>query len=171
MGKEGREGETLFIESCLNRLDGQESEGFASSQPELGGMDFSEGLIMWSAEHPALFQVTKPLRTRSEVSLKTTLHRPHTRLIKVNRNVPRGFRGLWKGLKSADVQFLLVKPPAENQRALPPVSAQQHSSPSQSPASEEGCHKEMPKVCSPYIPSLLLFLQQEYESSPEESCQ
>lgn len=48
-------------------------------QPSRAGrMDFSEGLIMWSAEHPALFQVTKPLRTRSEVSLKITLHQPHT---------------------------------------------------------------------------------------------
>lgn len=93
------------------------------------------------------------------------------RLIKAMRNVPRGFSELWKGLKSADVQFLVVKPPAENQRALPPASAQQHPSPYHNPASDEGCHKEMPKVCSPYTPSLLLFLQQEYESSPEESCQ
>lgn len=52
-----------------------------------------------------------------------------------------------------------------------PVSAQQHPSPYQNPASDEGCHKEMPKVRSPYTPSLLLFLQQEYESSPEEICQ
>lgn len=168
VGKEGREGERFFIESYLNRLDGQESEGFASSQAELEGMGFCEGLILCSAEHPALLQVTKPLSTRSEVSLKITLHRPHTRLIKAIRNVPRGFSGLWKALKSADVQFQVVKPPAENQRAL---SAQQHPSPNQSPASDEGCHKEMPKVCSPCTPSLLLLLQQEYESSPEESCQ
>lgn len=40
MGKEGREGERLFIESYLNRLDGQESEGFASSQAELEGWIF-----------------------------------------------------------------------------------------------------------------------------------
>lgn len=78
----------------------------------------SEGLLMWSAEHPALFQVTKPQRSRSEVSLKSALPPPHTRVIKAIRNVPRCFSGLWKGLKSADVQFLLVKPPAENQRAL-----------------------------------------------------
>lgn len=74
------------------------------------------------------------------------------RLIKAMRNVPHGFSELWKGLKSADVQFLVVKPPAENQRALPPASAQQHPSPYHNPASDEGCHKEMPKVCSPYTP-------------------
>lgn len=171
MGKEGREGERLFIESYLNRLDGQDSKGFASSRAELEGMGFSEGLIMCSAKHPALFQVTKPLRTRSELSLKITLHQPHTGLIKAIRSVPHGFSGLWKALKSADAQLQVVKPPAENQRTLPPESAQQHPSPPQNPAPEEGCHKEMPKVCSPYTPSLLLFLQQEYESRPEESCQ
>lgn len=40
VGKEGREGEKLFIESFLNRLDGQEREGFASSQAGLEGMGF-----------------------------------------------------------------------------------------------------------------------------------
>lgn len=43
----------------------------------LGRLDCSEGLIMWSAEHPALFQVTKPLRRRSEVSLKITAPASH----------------------------------------------------------------------------------------------
>lgn len=74
MGKESREGERLVMESYLNRLDGQESEGSASSQAELEGMDFSQGLITCSAEDPALFQVTKPPRTRFELSLKITLH-------------------------------------------------------------------------------------------------
>lgn len=40
VGKEGREGEKLFILSFLNRLDGQEREGFASSQARLEGMGF-----------------------------------------------------------------------------------------------------------------------------------
>lgn len=39
-GQGRRGGERLFIESYLNRLDGQESEGFASSQAEPEGWIF-----------------------------------------------------------------------------------------------------------------------------------
>lgn len=102
--------ERLFLESYLNSLDDQGSEGYPSSQLKLEGMDFSERFSTWSAEHLVLLQVTKPLKTRPVVSLKILLHWPHTKLTEVIRNVSHGFSGLWKGLMSAGVQFLVVKP-------------------------------------------------------------
>lgn len=94
----------------LNRLDDQGSEGYPSSQLKLEGMDFSEQFSMWNAEHLVLLQVTTLLKTRPVVSLKILLHWTHTKLIEVIRNVSHGFSGLWIGLNSAGVQFLVVKP-------------------------------------------------------------
>lgn len=63
--------------------------------------------------------------------------------------------------------------PAEKQRALPLMTEAVTFSPISGTHifSDEGCHKETPRVCSLYTPSLRLLHQQEYESSPEESCQ
>lgn len=94
----------------LNRLDDQGSEGYPSSQLKLEGMDFSEQFSMWNAERLVLLQVTTLLKTRPVVSLKILLHWTHTKLIEVIRNVSHGFSGLWIGLNSAGVQFLVVKP-------------------------------------------------------------
>lgn len=101
----------MFLESYhLNRLDDQGSEGYPSNQLKLEAMDFTEQFSMWNAEHLVLLQVTKLLKTRPVVSLKILLHWPHTKLIEVIRNVSHGFSGLWIGLNSAGVQFLVVKP-------------------------------------------------------------
>lgn len=50
----------LFLESCLNRLDDQGSEGYPPGQVKLEGMDFSERFSMCSAEHLVLLPHKPP---------------------------------------------------------------------------------------------------------------
>lgn len=169
VGTEGRDGERLFIKRYLNRLDSQEREGFASSQPRKVG-------LFWRIDHVECWAPSSvPGNKTPEKKIWgftenhcTSLTQDWSKPSGVFPVVPASFGKVWSQQMYNSCLWNLLQ---ENQRALPPPRAQQHPSPHQNPASDEGCHKEMPKVCSPYTPSLLLFPQQEYESSPEENCQ
>lgn len=73
---------------------------------------------------------------------------------------------------SAGEGFCIVKPACRRSELCLMSAAVTFSSVSGTHIfSVEGCHKETPKVCSFYTLSRMLLDQQEYESSPEESCQ